>query len=125
MKSMHNLKFAVLFSHLPKIETTPFISWASDSFIGNHPVRILNHLHLISTPPSLSNFICLSQNRKLQMEAFPSLSGEIHAIVGPMLSVKRIQLENNNSSFQVKPRRTGPNLDKVLKGLCISGRKAY
>ncbi|XP_028799036.1 LOW QUALITY PROTEIN: pentatricopeptide repeat-containing protein At4g16470-like [Neltuma alba] len=124
MKSMRKLKFAVLFSHLPKIEITPSISWASDSVFCSHPVRILNPLHLISTSLSLSNFNCLSQNRRMQMEAFSSPAGEIHAIVGPMLSVKRIQLENNNISFQVKPRKGGPNLDKVLKGLCISGRLA-
>ncbi|XP_054802280.1 pentatricopeptide repeat-containing protein At4g16470 isoform X2 [Prosopis cineraria] len=95
MKSMHNLEFAVLFSHLPKLKTAAF-----------------------------NSFICSFQYRYLQMEASASPSGEIHAIVGPMLSVKGIQIKDNNGSLQVKPHKNGPNLDKVLKGLCISGRLA-
>ncbi|XP_019426355.1 PREDICTED: pentatricopeptide repeat-containing protein At4g16470-like isoform X1 [Lupinus angustifolius] len=111
-----------LFSH-SSLSTTPF---------RRNPLPIPNHLHMMlkSKPFSPNTLICNSQHRSLNSEPSRSSSGEIHVLVGPMFAgkttslLRRLQSESNNGSFQVKSRKKDPDLDKVLTGLCVSGRLA-
>ncbi|GLU20587.1 hypothetical protein SLE2022_367780 [Rubroshorea leprosula] len=65
-------------------------------------------------------------NRGLSVYSPPS--GEIHVIVGPLFAGKtttllhRILSESITGSFQVELRKNSLQLDKTIRGLCLSGR---
>ncbi|KAL4320936.1 hypothetical protein HN51_065107 [Arachis hypogaea] len=136
MKSILNPKFSALSPHLPKTSPFSLFSRPHDSIFRKNSQQ-LPFPSLKATPFSSNSFLSRAQNRTLQTEPTRPPSGEIHVIVGPMFAgktttlLRRIQSESANSnhssgilSFQVKPRRTDPYLDNVLKGLCVSGRLA-
>ncbi|XP_057433087.1 pentatricopeptide repeat-containing protein At4g16470 isoform X1 [Lotus japonicus] len=130
MKSILNPKLsAALSPNLPKFSSFALFPRPSE-FMTPFPTRIPNHLRLNPTHFSSRNMIPTTQNRSLQSEssASASSSGEIHVIVGPMFAgkttslIRRIQSESGNG--RSSSAKKDPALDKVLKGLCKSGRLA-
>ncbi|XP_075647406.1 pentatricopeptide repeat-containing protein At4g16470-like [Castanea sativa] len=126
MKSFLTPTLSAFTSHLPKTAHLGLLSLASKSFPPNPTI----FLPLKPTTVSPTYSIHSIQSRGVHTEQLtpPSPPGEIHVIVGPMFAgktttlLRRIQSESSNGSFQVKPYKSYLQLDKTLKGLCISGR---
>ncbi|XP_045805732.1 pentatricopeptide repeat-containing protein At4g16470 [Trifolium pratense] len=131
MKSILNPKFSSLSSNFPKLSSFSLFSHPRQFTIlfRNNPSSFSNPLRLnptSTTTPFITNFISKSQNRTFQ--ASTSTSGDIHVIVGPMFAgktsslIRRIQSESNSGRSSLAENTQ--NLDKVLQGLCVSGRLA-
>ncbi|KAL4596697.1 hypothetical protein ACB092_12G181500 [Castanea dentata] len=126
MKSFLTPTLSAFTSHLPKTAHLGLLSLASKSFPPNPTI----FLPLKPTTVSPTCSIRSIQSRGVHTEQLtpPSPPGEIHVIVGPMFAgktttlLRRIQSESSNGSFQVEPYKSYLQLDKTLKGLCISGR---
>ncbi|KAM7280615.1 hypothetical protein ACFE04_007749 [Oxalis oulophora] len=111
------ITLAPLSFHISK--SKPFLSFFSKSpLFNNYPIPKSLHTKFISPK---SPFFSL-QARALQTNASHNpQEGEIHVIVGPMFAgktttlLRRVQAESQNGRFQV-------SFDKVLKGLCTTGR---
>ncbi|XP_062161158.1 pentatricopeptide repeat-containing protein At4g16470 isoform X2 [Alnus glutinosa] len=130
MKSLLTPTFLSFSSHLPEATPLALFSFASKSLPCN-PTTFQNPCFVPLKPiifSPKSSFLSI-QNRGVHMEVAPrSSAGEIHVIVGPMFAgkttalLRRIQSESSNGSFQVEPYKSHLQLDKTLKGLCMSGR---
>ncbi|CAK8531290.1 unnamed protein product [Lathyrus sativus] len=132
MKSILNPKFSSLSSNFPKLSSFSLFSRPFTSSFRNNHSRFSHPLRLnqTTTPPlfivSSIKSISKSQNRTLQ--ATKSTVGDIHVIVGPMFAgktsslIRRMQSESANGRSGLVENTQ--NLDKVLQGLCVSGRLA-
>ncbi|KAK7834556.1 pentatricopeptide repeat-containing protein [Quercus suber] len=96
------------------------------SFPCNHTIFL--PLKPATFSPTCSIHSIQSCGVHVELLTLPLSSGEIHVIVGLMFDGKttnllcRIESESSNGSFQVEPYKSYLQLDKTLKGLCISGR---
>ncbi|XP_041028445.1 pentatricopeptide repeat-containing protein At4g16470-like isoform X2 [Juglans microcarpa x Juglans regia] len=130
IKCLLNPTLSAFFSYLIKPTPFAFFSLASNSYPCNSTTfQNPSFLPLKPTIFSPNSSFILNQNRGVHVEVDPpSSTGEIHAIVGPMFSgktarlLRRIQSESSNGSFQVEHYKGNLQLDKTLKGLCVSGR---
>ncbi|KAK7831951.1 pentatricopeptide repeat-containing protein [Quercus suber] len=128
MKSFLTPTLSAFTPLLPKTAHLGLLSLASKSFPRNPTIFLPLNLKPTTVSPTCSIHSIQSRGVHTEQLTPPSPPGEIHVIVGPMFAgktttlLRRIQSESSNGSFQVEPYKSYLQLNKTLKGLCISGR---